>query len=189
MKFFDREGELASLVAPFLEPSWTVLDVGAGAGILSSRVAASSGATITLCDVHPRSVRGKTYLPMTSPTLLPCEDDAYDAVMMLFVLHHMESFEQQEQLLREALRVARRRLVILEDTAVGRLERLANRGWDYILNAPFGVPTPFTFRSTSAWQEIVERTGFRVMHTQIFRGTWPILRTYTQTVLVADPIV
>jgi ubiquinone/menaquinone biosynthesis C-methylase UbiE len=188
MKFFDREGELVPVVAPFLDPSWTVLDVGAGNGKLSSDVGASTAATITLCDVYPHSVPGKTYLSMPSPTVLPSEDHAYDAVMMLFMLHHMETFEQQEQLLREALRVARKRLVILEDTAVGRFEWLANRVFDYVLNAPHGVPTPFTFRSTNAWHETLERIGFRVRHIQTFRGTWqPTLRTYTQTCLVAEP--
>jgi ubiquinone/menaquinone biosynthesis C-methylase UbiE len=125
---------------------------------------------------------------MPSPTVLPSDDQAYDAVMMMFMLHHMESFDQQEQILREALRVTRKRIVILEDTAVGFIERLANRAFDYLLNAPHGVPTPFTFRSTNAWRETLERIGFHVRHIQTFRGTWqPTLKTYTQSLLVAEP--
>jgi ubiquinone/menaquinone biosynthesis C-methylase UbiE len=188
MKFFHRDADLVHLVAPFLDSSWAVLDVGAGNGKLSSQLGASTAATMTLCDVYPRSVPGKTYLSMPSPTVLPSEDHAYDAVMMLFMLHHMATFEQQEQILREALRVARKRLVILEDTAVGRIEWLANRAFDYVLNAPHGVPTPFTFRSTNAWHKALERIGFHVWHIQTFRGTWqPTLKTYRQTLLVAEP--
>ena len=106
--------------------------------------------------------------------------------MMLFMLHHMDTFAQQEELLADACRVARRRLLLLEDTAVGPVDRVFNRAWDYALNAPRGVPTPFTFRSTDAWRAAVEQAGFSLAEVRTFRGTWPILRSYTQTVLVAD---
>jgi len=168
-------------------PSWTVLDVGAGDGRLSSYVAARTGAAITLCNLGPRSESRQTCLPMSSPTVLPCADKAYHVVMMAFVLHHMESAGEQELLLKEALRVARQRLIILEDTAVGPLERLANRAFDYCLNAPYGVSCPFTYRSTDAWIATLERIGFRECHFRTFRGTWPNLKAYTQSVIVAEP--
>jgi SAM-dependent methyltransferase len=186
MRLFDREGELVAMVAPFIDPSFTVLDVGAGNGKLSLRVAAGTGAELTLCDVCPHAVRGMKYLTMKSPTTLPCEDRTYDVVMMAFMLHHMDTFGQQERLLEEARRVARKRLVILEDTAIGHFEKIANRAWDFVMNAPQGIPTPFTFRSTSEWRVLIERVGFQLRHAETFRGTWPILRSYTQAVLVAD---
>lgn len=187
MNFFDREGELADLIAPFVEPSWSVLDVGAGDGRISSGLAARTGAAVTPCDIRPRSKSGQTFLEMSSPTEIPCTDQAYHVVMMVFTLHHMESSKEQETLLTEALRVARRRLVILEDTAVGPVEWLTNRAFDYCLNVRNGVPCPFTFRSTEAWITTLERLGFCVRHSQKFRGTWPILKTYTQSIIVAEP--
>ena len=105
---------------------------------------------------------------MSSPTEIPCTDQAYHVVMMVFTLHHMESSKEQETLLTEALRVARRRLVILEDTAVGPVEWLTNRAFDYCLNVRNGVPCPFTFRSTEAWITTLERLGFCVRHSQKF---------------------
>jgi ubiquinone/menaquinone biosynthesis C-methylase UbiE len=186
IKLFDRQGEMVQKVVPFLEPSWSVLDVGAGNGILSQRIAEATGVTITLCDIFPQTVPGMTYLPMASPTVLPTKDHSYDVVMMCFMLHHMESQERQEELLSDALRVTRKRLILLEDTAVGRFERMANRGWDYAMNAPTGVPCPFTFRTADQWRDTLERIGFTVPHVTTFRGNWPILRMYTQACIVAD---
>lgn len=186
MSVFDREGELALQVTPFLDASWSVLDVGSGNGRLASRIASTSGAKVTLCDVTPRSVPGMSYLTMSGPAALPCPDGSCDAVMMLFMLHHMSTFEQQERLLRDAARVARKRLILLEDTAVGHMERAFNMAWDFVLNAPSGVPTPFTFRTTAEWETVVKRSGFQIFQVRTFRSTWPILRSYTQSIVVAN---
>lgn len=105
---------------------------------------------------------------------------------MCFMLHHMPSHEHQAHILDEVRRVATKRLVLLEDTAANSWELLANKAWDAVLNVPQGIPVPFTFRTQEEWVRTLEAHGFRISVARSFRSMWPIMRMYTQSVIVAD---
>lgn len=184
--WFDRETELAEIVAEFVRSGWTVLDVGGGNGKLGKRVQEITGARVDVCDIGTQRMPRLTYLPMTRPDTLPCGDRTYDVVLLAFMLHHVPSSEVQDRILREAARVARRHVVLLEDTAEGRFERALNAGWDLLLNVPQGIPTPLTFRGIAAWECALEESGLVNVRTRRFRGTWPILRAYQQAAIVGD---
>jgi ubiquinone/menaquinone biosynthesis C-methylase UbiE len=123
---------------------------------------------------------------MTDPLRVPAPDASFDAVMMLFVFHHMERWGDQETLAREAARVTRRRVVVLEDTPTSRLDRWFNVAWDWVLNLRHGVPTPFTFRSPDGWREVFGRAGLRVLRSETYRARWPTLMTYHHTLFVLE---
>lgn len=142
-----------------------------------------------MCDVTEfgNRVQGLPFLRMEDPLTLPAEDDAYDSVLLLFVLHHIERWEDQERLVREAARVARRRVVIMEDTPLSRTDRVFNVAWDWLLNLRHGVPKPFTFRDVEGWREVFGRAGLRVRATDTYRPLWPTLATYHHTLFSLDP--
>jgi ubiquinone/menaquinone biosynthesis C-methylase UbiE len=73
-------------------------------------LADEQGATVTLADVLPMS---RTPLPhiQYDGKRLPFEDNAFDVTLLYFVLHHAE---EQELVLREALRVTSSRVLIVE---------------------------------------------------------------------------
>jgi hypothetical protein len=102
-------------------------------------------------------------------------------VMMLFVLHHIEAWEDQERLVREAARVTRQRLVVIEDTPTSTADRMWNIAWDWLLNLRHGVPKPFTFRSVQGWISVFRRAGLRIEHVETYRARWPTLMTYHHT--------
>lgn len=184
--WFDRETELAEIIGEAVDSDCTVLDVGGGNGKLSKRVAEITGARVHICDVGTQRMRGLTYLPMDRPDALPCGDATFDVVLMAFMLHHLANRDLQERLLREAARVARRRIVLLEDTAEGQIERVLNAAWDLLLNVPQGIPTPLNFRSIAGWERALRVSGFVNVRSRRFRGMWPILRSYQQAVIVGD---
>lgn len=186
---FLRENEIGGRVAPHLRPGWTVLDVGSGTGRMARWLADRSGVRPVLCDVTEfgNRVRELPFIRMEDPLALPADDEAYDAVMLLFVLHHIERWEEQERLVREAARVARRRVVIVEDTPVSRLDRAFNVAWDWLLNLRHGVPTPFTFRDVEGWRAVFGRAGLRVRTADTYRARWPTLGTYHHTLFALDP--
>ncbi len=186
---FLRENEEGRRIAPHLEPGETVLDLGAGTGRMSRWLARRVGVRPTLCDVVPYANRVETlpFIHQTDPFRVPVEERSFDAVLMMFVLHHVERFEDQGRLVREALRIARRRVVIAEDTPATPLERALNVAWDRVLNWRHGVPTPFTFRTVGGWAELFRAVGADLAHVETYRPMWPTLKTYPHTLFVLVP--
>jgi ubiquinone/menaquinone biosynthesis C-methylase UbiE len=183
---FLRENEIGNKVARALEPGWSLLDVGSGTGLISKHVRDRAGVDPTLTDLVFYDRTGLPRLEMTSPTTIPAGDASFDAVMLLFVFHHMDRWEDQEALLDEVVRVARRRVIVIEDTPESRLDRVFNTFWDKVLNLRHGVPTPFTFRSSAEWSELFERRGLTIAQRDTYRAKWPTLMTYHHTFFALD---
>src|SRR5919204_61924 len=85
-------------------------------------------------EVDPDEDEFGDFLALQDPFSVPVQDGSFDVVMLLFVFHHVEGWEDQERLLDEAVRIARRRIVVMEDTPGTRTDLLFNKGWDWILN-------------------------------------------------------
>jgi SAM-dependent methyltransferase len=185
---FLRENEIGGRLAPHLEPGRSVLDLGSGTGQIARWLARRVGIRPTLADVleYENRVRDFPFIRMTDPLRVPAEDGTFDAVIMLFVLHHMERWEDQERLVSEAARVTRRRLLVIEDTPTSRADRWFNVAWDWALNLRHGVPTPFTFRSPQGWRSVFLGNGLEVRHEETYRARWPTLLTYHQTLFVLE---
>jgi ubiquinone/menaquinone biosynthesis C-methylase UbiE len=185
---FLRENEIGHKLRPHLEAGMDVLDLGAGTGRISRWLATRVGIRPTLADVTEfdnRSVEFP-YVRLEDPVSLPFPDRSFDAVLMLFVLHHIRRWTDQERLVSEAARVARRRVLVIEDTPGSRLERVVNLGWDWVLNLRHGVPRPFTFRTIEGWREVFDRMGLSLRHAQTYRARWPTLMTYHHTLFVIE---
>jgi ubiquinone/menaquinone biosynthesis C-methylase UbiE len=185
---FLRENEIGSRVAPWLSAGMEVLDLGSGTGQISRWLARRIGIRPTMADVveFGNRVGGFPYVRLTDPLEVPTEDGAFDAVMMLFVLHHVRRWADQERLVAEATRLARSRLVIIEDTPTSGTGRAINVAWDWALNLRHGVPRPFTFRTVEGWGQAFRRAGLTIRHAETYRARWPTLMTYHHTLFVLD---
>jgi ubiquinone/menaquinone biosynthesis C-methylase UbiE len=185
---FLRENEIVRRLAEHLRPGQSVLDVGSGTGLIARRLAATAGVKPTLCDVVDYNKVDLPYVKLADPLRIPAGDASYDAVIMLFVLHHIPSWEDQLVVAAEAMRIARERVLVIEDTPFHAVDRIANTAWDWLLNVRHGVPTPFTFRSVEAWSEIFSRDGYKVASTESYRPKWPTLGMYHHTLFVLDRV-
>lgn len=185
---FLRENEIGTKVAPHLEPGMELLDLGSGTGLIARWLAVRVGIRPTLADLveYDNRVWDFPYIRMEDPVRVPVPDASFDAVMMLFVMHHMDRYEAQERLVEEVARIARRRVVIIEDTPTSGLDRALNVGWDWLLNRRHGVPTPFTFRTVEGWRQVFARKGLTVSHVDTYRPRWPTLMMYHHTLFVLD---
>ncbi|MDP9343666.1 MAG: class I SAM-dependent methyltransferase [Actinomycetota bacterium] len=185
---FLRENEIGSKVAPWLEPGQTVLDLGAGTGFISRWLRDHVGVRPTLTDVVSyRNREGSLeFLGLDDPFQVPVADGSFDVVMLLFVFHHVDRLADQERLLDEAVRIARSRIVVLEDTPGSRLDLAFNKAWDWVLNQRHRVPTPFTFRRTEEWVELFKARDLSIVRTETYRPRWPTLMTYPHSVFVLD---
>lgn len=94
----------------------SALDVGTGGGLFADAFL-KRGLYVSGIDINPDMVAAaQTYAPQAqfkeaSAEHLPYEDDAFDVVFLGHVLHEVDDFVQA---LREARRVARRRVTVLE---------------------------------------------------------------------------
>lgn len=183
-----RDDEIGRRIAPHLTAGMEVLDLGSGTGRISRWLAGRVGVRPTLADVteFDNRVGGFPYLRLEDPGRIPVSDRSFDAVLMLFVLHHVERWSDQERLVAEAVRVSRRCLIVIEDTPTSRLDLRLNVGWDWLLNRRHGVPTPFTFRTVRGWAEVFRRHGLRITTSDTYRARWPTLMTYHHTAFVLD---
>jgi SAM-dependent methyltransferase len=185
---FLRDNEIGGKVAPHLRSGDRVLDYGAGTGLISRWLARRIEVVPTLADVveYDNRVQNFPFIRMTDPLRVPADDEAFDVTLMLFVLHHMDRWKDQERLVVEAARVTRRLLLVIEDTPISKMDRWFNVAWDWALNLRHGVPTPFTFRSPHEWRSVFLRSGLHVREEQTYRARWPTLLTYHHTLFVLE---
>ncbi len=94
----------------------SALDVGTGTGVFAEKFA-KLGMSVLGVDVNPEMLlAAQTFVPSGNFTIataerLPCLDSSFDLVFMGLLLHESD---EQLQVLREAQRVARLRVGILE---------------------------------------------------------------------------
>ena len=181
-----RETYLANHIARWVQGHDTLLDVGGGNGRLALAIARATGVSPTITEVSPHLKVDLPFVTQQDPFRLPVADQSFDAVLLGFVLHHIASFDDQLRLFAEVTRVARRRIIVLEDTPGSRFERWLTMAWDWSLNVLDGVPTPFTYRTVAEWEKQIAIPPFRLTASAPFRGLWPTLATYSQCVFVLD---
>ncbi len=158
---------------PFSYAPLQVLDLGAGEGYVGAVLHERFGAAVTLADVVDFNQMDLPF-HLYDGTRLPFADDAFDVVVLYFVLHHCED---QEAVIREALRVARHQVLVVESVfetsrdrwLLERLDRVANR-----LRSG-GKMTPqeahLHFRKVADWQVLFAELGADVIALKR-RGRW-----------------
>jgi len=156
-------------VTPFLVGT-RLLDLGAGEGYVAATLRTRTGIWACSVDVGPfRRVPGPyvTY----DGSRLPFRDGAFDTTLVLLTLHHAAT---PEAVLDEALRVTRRRLIIIESVFRTRLERLCLDLLDGRLNAyrhDGAMPVPRAYRRPEAWQALFESRALRALEVR-WLGAW-----------------
>lgn len=157
---------------PLLASGARILDVGAGDGRLAARLASTRGDLRIRCvDMQMRST---TAFPVEcyDGKRLPFEDDAFDAVLLIDVLHHASD---PVALLAEAQRVARSVVLIKDHLLEGWLADFTLRFMDWVGNARHGIPLPFRYWPRDAWAEAFKglHLSVRSWRSEIGLYPWP----------------
>lgn len=152
--FGRRVRVLAQRLAPLLPRDATVLDVGCGDGSID-RLIAEHRPDVRIEGIDVRA-RPDAAIPVREfdGATIPYGDDAVDVVMFVDVLHHTDD---PSRLLREAVRVARRAIVIKDHTREGVLAVATLRLMDWVGNAPHGVALPYNYWREAEWLEVFRR--------------------------------
>jgi SAM-dependent methyltransferase len=118
-----RAGHLAGRIAPHLPTGATVLDIGSGTGHNAEALRAWGARTCVEADVVDFHVVGGGPI-LFDGARLPFADRVFDACLLSFVLSYSDD---PAALLREAGRVASRRVLVLQSSPRGRAGRIALR--------------------------------------------------------------
>ena len=165
-----RASVLRDHLAELLPQHATVLDVGCGDGLLSYLIMQKRpDVKIKGVDVLGRS---HTQIPVEcfDGKVIPYRDGSFDVTMFVDVLHHTID---PMVLLHEAVRVARKGVIIKDHVCNGLLDDLTLRLMDHIGNARYGVALPYNYWSRQRWFEAVDKLGLRLTTWKQDLGLYP----------------
>jgi SAM-dependent methyltransferase len=167
-----RAHRLAELLSDVVAPHSTVLDVGSGDGqVASLLVRRRPDIEVQGVDLD---VRKDTSIPVTKfdGQNLPYPDASFDTVLFVDVLHHTTD---PRILLREAVRVARRSVVLKDLILQGVCAGTRLRFMDYVGNARHGVALPFNYWTLEQWREAEQQLGLKktAEHRKLNLYSWP----------------
>jgi len=150
----------------------SVLDVGCGDGLIA-RLIRHRRPDLELLGIDVL-VRPKSFIPVAQfdGKALPYDDASFDCVMFVDVLHHMVD---PMTLLREAVRVARKSIIIKDHARDGLLGGLTLRVMDKIGNQRHGVLLPYNYWTTEQWVGAWDQLGLQmnIRMTKLGLYPWP----------------
>jgi ubiquinone/menaquinone biosynthesis C-methylase UbiE len=160
-----RANRISNILRPFIQNVNNILDIGSGDCIVAEQIQKDIGINITCID---RIDYNKTNLPLLvcQSENLPYEDESFDAVMLIFVLHHSKDFRIP---LEEAIRVCKNRLIIIEDIYSNILERWFICLIDMLWNFRNSVAIPFNFLKNDEWTQVFPQLNLKLEHKEAFR--------------------
>lgn len=192
---WSRARLLVRQIAPHLAGKM-LLDLGAGTGHTAVLLHRKYGQCVVMLDVTPhRGAWGQRLVGQPIAAHLskrfglarvrydgrhiPFKDGAFDTVLIAFVLHHCE---HQDEVLREAARVSKGRVLVLEDGGDTPPTRADGR-WDALFNLEFFHP--HHERSRGEWRALFGECGLKIVEETSWE--WPLgfLRV-SQTLFVLD---
>jgi len=143
-----------------LEGADTLLDCGSGSMRVAKLIEKRQGLKAYGTDViHLKA--GHTRFCLCAGEHLPFADNSFDVVTLMFVLHHTTDAAVA---IKECARVARKRVVILEDIYSHPLEKEWLKFLDVLGNFTISLdmPFPFTFKSVAEWERVFADLGLHL---------------------------
>ncbi len=164
----NREQILVQNVTPFLKPHHHILEIGAGNGLVAEMLHCSTGARFTLLDVVDYN---RSALPMQlyDGKTLPFADKTFDLALLIFVLHHNPD---PRPVLREALRVSRHGILIVENDVRGMVKKPMTQLIDSAEYLRRGVPRCYFTKSAEEWRTLLYQLPAHVETLATFRIGW-----------------
>ena len=142
---------LAKHLSGLILPDARVLDVGCGDGELTRRIAnLRSDAEISGVEVLSRE-NAQLEIQIFDGQSLPFDSKSFDTVLLVDVLHHTDD---PRELVAEAMRVARKQILIKDHYCYGSISRRLLSFMDGVSNSRYGVAIPCNYLQLAQWTEM-----------------------------------
>jgi len=159
--FRDRDKILTDLFIEYIEPKEEIIDIGPGNGAISRHVFNKKKVDVVLVDVVDKReeyAEGFKFL-LYDGKKLPFSDESFDTSLLITVLHHTHN---PEQVLREAIRVAKNKVIIVEDVYNNSIEKYQTFLADSLANNEF-FGHPHTNKSEGEWLELFGKLNLKLL--------------------------
>ena len=173
-----RAALITEQIAPYVSGG-SILDIGCGDGLVSLGLAKSVGAVqlVDICNYRDSRV-SLPFLLVSESDPLPFQESQFETSMLLTVLHHAND---PLGLLRDAIRVTERRLIIIESVFGFGTSRSSKRSpfgtltceqqrkyavvvdWIYNRLLHYNVPVPYNFFVPVGWKQLLTLAGLSVV--------------------------
>lgn len=161
-KAFQYDQFVYDLLAPHVNGG-TVLSVGCGEGRVEAMLHDQRGIPITGAEVTKYKEQ-KIPVELYDGKSLPFRDKSFDTSLFVYMLHHTNDIAS---LLREAQRVTRKEILILDHTYTNVLSKQLLKLYDYWVNVMYGMPIPFNFLRVNQWKRLFHELGLTVTEGEI----------------------
>jgi SAM-dependent methyltransferase len=154
-----RTNVLSRHVADLLPPDVSVVDIGTGDGLIAKKLLdRRPDVSLKATDVL---VRPDQHIPVEpfDGLRLPFADGAFDAAVLVDVLHHAT---EPVALLEEAKRVSRGLVIVKDVMTEGLFARQTLHLMERLANTAHGISIPDTFWSQAEWKAAFQRLGLEV---------------------------
>ncbi len=157
----QRTGLWMSKIIPYLHRGMNTLDLGGGSGHVAAAIAHECSCEVTVADVLDWRREKVAFLPV-SDNRVNVPDGCFDQVVVLTVFHHSDD---SQALVREAFRLARKRVVFIESVTEDLLMYQYGAWIDWFYNHVVHYSTDITqkihvpcyFLPATSWEQMVWR--------------------------------
>lgn len=176
LRFFFEKGlknmvhKTISRFEGFINENDKVLDVGTGCGWNAQYLKEKKNVQVALLDVIDFN-QTDLKLVLYDGKKIPFPDNSFDAVLLIYVLHHCN---KPLEILKEAKRVTKDRIIIMENTFASWFEKPLPYFWDTVINlgmavfliTPFKENMAFNFNKISKWEKMFNDLDLKLISKQ-----------------------
>ncbi len=145
---WDAQQKLGRIQA-FFQPDDQILEIGSGLGTVCMALQQKGFAPVAL-DIIDASMTPTVEPIIYDGQTLPFENEAFDIVLLLTVLHHTPN---PEKIIVEARRVGKK-IIIIEDIFKNTFQKYLTFFADSLMNMEF-VSHPHTNKTDTAWRQVL----------------------------------
>lgn len=162
----ERAEFFTSLFEKDIPPSSRILDIGGSWGFYHEPLV-KRGHSHAVLDVVRPSYQKAPVVIYDPGDAIPFPDKSFDVSLFITVLHHIDD---SAGVLREAMRVTRKKIIVVEDVYHHALGRFWTEWRDRIYNFEY-FGHPCRFKKSGEWIELFESLGMKLeRHENVY--TW-----------------
>ena len=140
----------------------SILDIGSGNCTFNLQLK-NSGFNITGVDISNKSAFREIEPVIYDGHILPFDDNSFDIVQLITVLHHIKD---PESIVKEAKRVGRK-VIIMEDIYESTFQKYITFVADSVNNWEF-IGHPHTNKTDEEWKNVFEKHGLKLTESEYY---------------------